>query len=124
MAKKILFVDDEDDIRKIVTLRLKKVGYEVITAVNGQEGVEAAKQHKPDLVILDYRMPVMDGVEACKLITQDPGTKDIPVLFMTANSASMTLETIMGSGASDFISKPFEAEQLMKKVHAALGDKP
>ncbi len=124
MAKKILFVDDEEDIRKVVTLRLKKAGYEIITAVNGKEGVEAVKKHKPDLVILDYRMPVMDGVEASKFITQDPETKDIPVIFMTANSAGMTLETIMGSGASDFINKPFEAKQLMEKIYAALGEKP
>lgn len=123
MTKKILLVDDEDDIRKVVTFRLKKAGYEVLAAVNGKEGVEAVKKYLPDLVIMDYRMPVMDGVEASKRITQDSATKHIPVLFMTASSANMTLEMITGSGAVDFINKPFEADQLMEKIRSVLGEK-
>ena len=87
MAKKILIVDDEPDILKIVTYRLGKAGYEIIAAADGQKGLDLIKEQKPDLVLLDLRLPVLDGDEVCKQVKADDKLKDIPVILLTATSS-------------------------------------
>jgi two-component system, OmpR family, alkaline phosphatase synthesis response regulator PhoP len=86
VAKKILIADDEADILKSVSFRLKKAGYGVLTAENGATAIEMVRSHNPDLVILDLRMPVKDGLEVCKEMKADDSLKSIPVLFLTASS--------------------------------------
>lgn len=121
MAKKILMVDDEPDVLKIVKLRLVKQGYEVIFAENGQQAFEAARSQKPDIILMDYRMPVLNGLEASKLLKADQELKHIPIIFMTASSVSVTLDNLSAVGVSDCIRKPFEADDLLKKIKNYIG---
>lgn len=116
MTKRILIADDEPDILKVITFRLTKLGYEIILAVNGQEAIEFAQRHKPDLILLDYRMPILDGLEACRKIKENEATKKIPIIFMTASSASIDMSNVKKVFGDDFIKKPFEAEDLLDKI--------
>ncbi len=116
MNKKILIADDEVDIIQMIKYRLIKEGYELIIVNNGQEAVNATHLHKPDLIIIDYRMPVMNGLDAIKMIkTQEP-FKAVPVIMLTASSASLTIEMVKQAGIAELISKPFEAEELMNTI--------
>ncbi len=114
--KKILITDDEPDILKVVKFRLIKAGYEVITATNGQEGLDRARSTKPDLVILDYRMPILNGDEVCKQIKTDADLKHIPVILMTASTQEALEESILSIGADAFILKPFDPDDLLEKI--------
>lgn len=114
--KKILIIDDEPDIIKVVKFRLIKMGYEVMTATNGKEGLEMVRPTKPDLVLLDFRMPFLNGDEVCKEIKKDESTKHIPVILMTASIQNALEENIQMMGADDYILKPFEPEELIKKI--------
>lgn len=84
MAKKILIVDDEPGVRKILSLRLEGKGYAVLTANDGVEAVQLARQENPDLILLDLTMPVMDGSQAAAILRSDEATKHIPIIFLTA----------------------------------------
>ena len=114
--KKILIIDDEPDIIKVVKFRLIKMGYEVMTATNGREGLESLRALKPDLVLLDYRMSFLSGDEVCKEIKKDESTRHIPVILMTASTQDTWEENIQTMGADDYILKPFEPEELIKKI--------
>jgi len=114
--KKILITDDEPDIVKVIRFRLVKMGYEVVIAVNGREGLEMARTIKPDLVLLDFRMPFLNGDEVCKEIKKDQSTKHIPVILMTASIQNALEEDIKSMGADDYILKPFEPEELIQKI--------
>lgn len=117
MAKKILVVDDEPDLLKVVTFRLRKTGYEVITATNGQNGLDLIKKEKPDLVLLDLRLPILDGDEVCRRLKADDKLKSIPVILITATSSvSKIAEKTKELGADDYMMKPFDPEELLKKV--------
>ena len=116
MAKKILVVDDEPDILKIVTFRLKKEGYEVLTAVNGQKALDLVNSQRPDLILLDLRLPVVDGYEVCKRVKTDEGLRQIPVILITASSAGKIAEKTKEFRADDYLIKPFEPEELLDKV--------
>lgn len=116
MAKKILVVDDEPDVLKIVTFRLKKEGYEVITARDGQEALDLVNRERPDLVLLDLRLPVVDGYEVCKRLKTDEDLRQIPVILLTASSATKIAEKTKDFQAEDYLIKPFEPEELLDKV--------
>jgi CheY-like chemotaxis protein len=119
--KRILITDDEPDIVKVVKFRLIKMGYEVTVATNGKEGLEAVKLTKPDLVLLDYRMPFLNGDEVCKEIKKDASTRHIPVILMTASTQNTVGENIQTMGADDYILKPFEPEELIEKIRKLIG---
>ena len=119
--KTILFADDEKDILKLLTARLIKQGYRVITAVNGQEALDLVYQHKPDLILLDYRMPVLDGYEACKKIKGDDQIKHIPVIFVTASPGFLSKEIQSSGLAEDYVLKPFEWLKLLDKIKHFIG---
>lgn len=113
--KKILIVDDEPNIIKMVEVRLRANNYDVITASNGSEGLEKAKNEKPDLIILDMMMPKVDGFQFFKTIRKDPEQSNIPIMMLTARGAMKdTFETL---GAEEFITKPFESEDLLLKIN-------
>ena len=116
MTKKILVVDDEPDIRKIVTFRLKKAGYEIATATNGQEALDSAQKEKPDLILLDLRLPIIDGYEVCRRLKTDQELKHIPVILLTASSAGKIAEKTKEFKADDYLIKPFDPEKLLAKV--------
>jgi DNA-binding response OmpR family regulator len=120
MAKRILITDDEQDIVKVVKYRLIKKGFEVIVAVNGQEGVDTARAVMPDLILLDYRMPILNGDEVCRELKKDESTKHIPIILMTASIENILIDNIRTMGADDYILKPFEPEDLMEKIERLL----
>jgi CheY-like chemotaxis protein len=121
VAKKILVADDEVDILKAVSFRLTKAGYEVLTAEDGGTAIEMVRNYKPELVILDLRMPVKDGLEVCKEIKSDDNLKKIPVIFLTASSGMRIEDKIKEYNADGFILKPFEASDLIEKVKSLIG---
>jgi CheY-like chemotaxis protein len=123
--KKILVVDDEKKIRELLDLRLSSAGYEVLQAKHGEEGVEQAKEHLPDLILMDVMMPRMDGGEAVKCLEEDPATKDIPVIFLTAiitkeEEDNQAFGIQLDTGKHRFIAKPFDPENLLNEIKKAL----
>lgn len=120
MAKKILVVDDEPDILKSVKFILQKSGYEVLTAEDGEVGVKMAKQHSPDLILLDLRLPGKDGFEVCLELKSDEKFSHIPIILLTA-SAGIRQKEISECRHDSFILKPFQYSDLLKKVKEFLG---
>ena len=121
MAKsKILIVDDEKDILEFLTYNLKKKGYDVITANNGQEGLELAKKNCPDLILLDVMMPEMDGIEVCQQIRKISNITDTYILFLTARSEDYSELAGFDAGADDYITKPIKPKLLISRIEAFL----
>lgn len=121
MGKKILVVDDEPDILKVVTYRLKKSGYEVLEAVDGQKALGLIEKEMPDLILLDLRLPVIDGYEVCERVKADERFKNIPVIILTASVTSDMQEKIKQIKADDYAVKPFDSEVLLAKVRRFIG---
>jgi DNA-binding response OmpR family regulator len=113
---KILIAEDERDIRDLIEFTLKYAGHEVIKANNGAEVVEMAPQVKPDLIILDVRMPRMTGYEACRALKTMDGIKDTPIVFLSAKGQQNEMESGMDAGAYDYILKPFAPDLLARRV--------
>ena len=122
MAKKptILLVDDDPDIREFVTFNLAKEGYNVVTAKDGAEGVEAVKKHRPDLVLLDVMMPGMDGIEACEAIRTNPDIASTLIAFLSARGEDYSQVAGFDAGADDYITKPILPKVLVSRVKALL----
>jgi DNA-binding response OmpR family regulator len=117
---KILIVDDEPDCLSTIKYRLNHSGYEVITAVNGQEGLEKAQQENPDLILLDTNMPVMNGREMLKCLRKHPALKNTPVIMVTACCEMRDIAIASSYGISDYIAKPFDFTELVEKIQNAL----
>lgn len=117
---RILIVDDTEDILLVVSRRLKSWGYEVLTASSGEEGLEIAFEDLPDLILLDVMMPRMKGREVCTKLKADPKTKHIPIIFLTALGLADHVKAGMDLGAEDYIVKPFEPDELKKRITAVL----
>ncbi len=112
----ILIADDNPDNLKIVAQILSICNYKIVIATNGEEAVELTRRTSPDLILLDVMMPKMDGFEACRIIKSDPGYKDIPVVFITALNDSGSLVKGFESGGVDYITKPFNKDELIRRV--------
>jgi DNA-binding response OmpR family regulator len=119
---KILIVDDEPDLVSTVEYRLKFADCEVVTAANGQEGLERARAEKPDLILLDTNMPVMNGHEMLERLRADAELKTIPVLMLTARCEPQDIAAASAHGVTDYVTKPFDFAELMAKIQAALKD--
>lgn len=120
--KRILVIDDEDDIREVAQLSLEMVGgWEVLAASSGKDGLTLALKEKPDAILLDVMMPEMDGVATFKQIKEDPSTKEIPVIFLTAKVLSAEQRKLKDLGVTGIIAKPFEPLILAHKVAETLG---
>jgi len=117
---KILIVDDEPDIRELIEYNLKKEGYQVYTASNGQEGVAEAKRVLPDLIILDIMMPKMDGIEACRILRSMNDFKNTFMVFLTARSEEYSEIAGFNVGADDYIAKPIKPRALTSRINAIL----
>ena len=117
---KILIVDDEPDIRELIEYNLKKEGYQVYTASNGQEGVTEAKRVLPDLIILDIMMPKMDGIEACRILRTMNEFKNTFMVFLTARSEEYSEIAGFNVGADDYIAKPIKPRALTSRINAIL----
>jgi two-component system, OmpR family, alkaline phosphatase synthesis response regulator PhoP len=118
--KTILVVDDEQDLLDLIEYNLKKEGYNVLLAENGEQGLKLAKELHPDLVLLDIMMPVMDGLEVCEKMRMNAETKYIPVIFLTARSDEKTEVSGLDKGADDFITKPISTTKLLSRIKAVL----
>ena len=116
----ILIIDDEKDLVSTVEYRLKFSDCEVITAYNGQEGLDKAAAEKPDLILLDTNMPVMNGHETLKQLRANPELKHIPVIMLTAISSPQDIAAASAFGITDYVTKPFDFTKLMEKVSSAL----
>ncbi len=112
----VLVIDDEKDILKLLQYNLEKEGYQFLSARTGEEGLEAARLKKPDLVVLDLMLPGMDGFEVCKILRADPSTRHIPVLMLTAKSSETDQIVGLELGASDYITKPFGIKVFLARV--------
>lgn len=119
--KRVLTVDDSKVVRSMVARHLAPYGCEVIEAANGQQGVEEARQHKPDLILLDITMPVMDGRQALAELRKDAATKAIPVIMLTAESGKDMVVEVVKLGVTGYIIKPFQKEAFDKEVGKVLG---
>ena len=116
MAKKILAVDDERHILRLVQINLEKAGYEVVTGSNGREALEMVAQESPDLIVMDVMMPEMDGFEALQTLKNDPQTATIPVIMLTAKAQDADVFHGWQSGADLYLTKPFNPMELLTFV--------
>jgi CheY-like chemotaxis protein len=118
--KKILVVDDEVHIVQVVAIKLRNNGFEVITAENGAEGLELAIQERPDLIVSDYQMPVMSGLEMIENLRAKPETRDIPVVMLTARGFAIEDEKKQQLGVAACLSKPFSPRELLQSIESVL----
>jgi two-component system cell cycle response regulator DivK len=117
---KILLVEDNEMNRDMLARRLVRRGFEVVVAVDGQAGVELARQELPDLILMDLSLPVMDGWEATRKLKADDATKHIPVVALTAHAMTGDREKALEAGCDEFDTKPVELTRLLEKVDALL----
>ncbi len=120
MARKILAVDDEKHIVRLVQINLQKEGYEVATASTGREALERVGEFAPDLIVMDVMMPEMDGFEALKKLKENPATRDIPVIMLTAKAQDADVFRGWQSGADLYLTKPFNPAELLSFVKRLL----
>jgi DNA-binding response OmpR family regulator len=118
VSEKVLVVDDEEQIRELLREFLIGAGYEVLVAANGEEAIEVAQRERPHLILLDIRMPELDGVETCVRLKTHDKTHSIPVIIATAFDD--TLAEALDAGADDFVSKPFQLEEIGLRIKSLL----
>ncbi len=117
--QKVLIAEDERDIRELVGFTLNLAGYETIFATNGQEAISITKEARPDIILMDLHMPILDGDEAARQIALDSDVQHIPVVFLTARDQDAVICGQIGQGV-DFIAKPFAIDTLTRKVKEVL----
>jgi two-component system alkaline phosphatase synthesis response regulator PhoP len=118
---KILVVDDEIYIVHILDFSLGMEGYEVVTALDGEQALEKVKSEKPDLIVLDIMMPKLDGYEVCKSIKSSATTQHIPVILLSAKGRNVDQKLGFDVGADDYITKPFSPRKLVERINQLLG---
>ena len=120
MSKKILVADDEAHILYVVSMKLRNAGFEVITAVDGEEALELCTTEHPDLLITDYQMPLLTGLDLCKRMRQQPLTRDIPAMMLTARGFDIEPQEMAEAGVSAVLAKPFSPREVLQKVNELL----
>ena len=122
MSKKysVLVVDDEENIRIILAYTLRLDGFEVYLAKDGLTGLELAREKKPDVIVLDWMMPEMDGLEVLSELENDEGTKEIPVIMLTAKGMMLDVGQALYQGAADYVLKPFEPDELAEVIRSKI----
>lgn len=116
----ILIVDDEEDIRLLLKYNLEKEGHIVSCASNGKEAIQMVAHQKPELILLDVMMPIMDGIEVCEELKSDPVNRDIIICFLTARSEDYSQIAGLEAGGDDYVSKPIKPKVLISRIHALL----
>jgi len=119
---KILLVEDNEMNRDMLTRRLQRKGYEVVIAADGKEAVRKAQSQTPDLILMDIRLPVMDGWEATRRIKTVPETQSIPIIALTAHAMAGDMEKCMDAGCDDYDTKPIDLSRLLEKMQALLSN--
>ena len=118
---KILLVEDNEMNRDMLSRRLTRNGYDIVIAVDGQEGINKAASEMPNLILMDMSLPVVDGWEATRRIKADPTTQKIPVIALTAHAMAQDKEKALSAGCDDFDTKPVDIQRLMGKIQALIG---
>ena len=119
MKKKILIVEDDKTVNMVLNVLFKPF-YETVSATNGKEGVEMAATYLPDIILMDSKMPVMNGVQATRLIRENPVTRSIPIIAVTALSSDKDKEAFFQSGCDEFVEKPFNKDDLLPRIENLL----
>ena len=120
MQKKILVVDDDADLVELISFNLKQAGFSVGTAYNGVDAIKKARTLLPDLIVLDVMMPELDGFAVCEILRRDSTTASLPIMMLTALSSELGRLAGLGSGATDFVTKPFSPRLLVQRIEALL----
>jgi len=118
--RKILIIEDDRDIVEMLEYNLKEEGYETVSALNGEQGVELAGKERPDLIILDIMLPIMDGFEVCRTLKNDDGLAHIPIIILSAKSQETDKVVGLELGADDYVTKPFSPRELIARMRAIL----
>jgi CheY-like chemotaxis protein len=119
---RILIIEDNEMNRDMLSRRLERKGYQVAIAMDGQEGVDKAKADKPDLILMDMSLPVLDGWEATRRLKADTDTRGIPIIALTAHAMASDEQKAREAGCDDFDTKPIELTRLLEKMQQLLGD--
>ncbi|WP_426245177.1 response regulator transcription factor [Nocardioides sp. LHG3406-4] len=117
---RIVVADDDVDIRELVEFKLSTLGHDIVAVADGAAAIEACQAQRPDLAVLDVMMPGMSGLEAVRVIRNDPALADLPVILLTARAQETDVETGFESGADDYITKPFSPRELATRVQNLL----
>jgi two-component system, cell cycle response regulator DivK len=120
MSKQILVVEDEEDNRQILRDLLKTADYEIIEAENGEQALAAVAEQRPDLILMDLQLPILDGYEATRRIKANPALKDVPIIAVTSYALSGDEAKARAAGCDDFVPKPFSPRQLLAKIREYL----
>ena len=120
---KILIAEDERDIRDLIEFSLRNAGHEVITTIDGESALEKVYTERPELVLLDVRMPRLDGYQVCRRIKQDRSLREIPVAFLSAKGQDSEVDQGLQAGAEEYILKPFSLDELLSKVDQLLNSR-
>ena len=115
-----LVVDDDADIRELVAFKLEQLGFEVLTAADGEEGLRRAQEVRPDIVLLDIMMPKLSGIDVCRRLREQPSTAATPVILLTAKAQEADVERGFSVGADDYIVKPFSLRELSSRVQVLM----
>ena len=121
---RILLVEDHEEIWDFLSRRLKRRGYEVVVATDGQQGVDMARSEHPDVILLDMNLPVMDGWTAAGEIRKDPGTAKVPIIALTAHAMSGDRDKALAAGCDDYHAKPVDFPRLLDQIEALVGNAP
>jgi DNA-binding response OmpR family regulator len=116
----ILVIEDDSDIVEIIQYNFEREGHRVLTASNGEKGIEEARARRPALIILDLMLPGLDGIEVCKQLRADRETKNIPIVMLTAKSEESDIVLGLGVGADDYVTKPFSTKELLARITTVL----
>ena len=119
-GEKILVIEDEHDIRELISYNLENEGYDIIKSASGSEGIEQARKKLPNLILLDIMLPDIDGLEVCRKLKRDESTKDIPIIMLTAKSEDSDVISGLELGAADYITKPFSPRVLIARLRSVL----
>lgn len=120
MSRKVLVVDDEQDVLELLTYNLKQAGYEVLSAEDGKEALWKVRVYSPDIIVLDIMLPIIDGLEVCKTLKKDPQNSKIPIIMLTARANESDRIKGFESGADDYLVKPFSVRELILRIKRLL----
>jgi len=123
MTKRILVVEDQDDLRGVLRDLFTSSGYDVVEAADGETGVAMAKSDRPNIILMDIQMPVVDGYEATRQIKADPGLTSIPIVAVSSFAMKGDEEKARAAGCDEYVTKPYSPIQLLRMVRSYLGDK-
>ena len=122
MSKRVLAVEDQEDNMQILRDAIVNAGYEIIEAENGEQALALAAKHRPDLILMDIQIPIIDGYEATRRIKADPALRSIPIIAVTSHALDGGEQKARAAGCDDFVAKPYSPRQLLAKIRQVLGE--